>query len=191
MRPFKRLSIMLIMGLLATACTNAVTSAPTTPVPASASAASAPAQAPAARQTLIVFAAVSLTDAFSEIAEQFKQQNPGAAFEFNYAGSQQLRMQLEQGAAADAFAPANTKEMDTAIQAGLVVSGTQKTFARNRLAVIIPKDNPGSITALKDLARPGLKIVLAAAGVPVGGYSLTALDQMNADFGATYSQAVL
>jgi len=193
MRPFKYLVIMLIIGLLAAACTSAAvpvqapaTAAPTTaPQPTS-----APAQAPA-EQKLTVFAAASLTDVFNEIGEQFKQQNPGVTFEFNYAGSQQLRTQLEQGAVADLFASANAKEMNNAIQSGLVLSGTQKTFVRNRLAVIVPKDNPGGIKELKDLAQPGLKIVLAAPGVPVGGYALTALDKMNADFGATFSQTVL
>jgi molybdate transport system substrate-binding protein len=179
MRPFNLLSIMLVSGLLVAACTTATP--PTTT--------SVPGQAP--EQKLTIFAAASLTDAFNEIGEQFKQQNPGVTIEFNYAGSQQLRTQLEQGAAADMFASANTKEMNNAIQSELVVSGTQKTFVRNRLAVIVPKDNPGGINELKDLAKPGLKIVLAAASVPVGGYALTALDKMNADFGATFSQTVL
>ena len=191
MRLFKLLAIGLAVGLLAAACTSAATLAPTTTATTAAPATSAPAQAPAAEQRLTVFAAASLTDAFDEIGDQFKQQHPGAALDFNYAGSQQLRTQLEQGAAADVFASANTKEMNNAIQAGLVVSGTQQTFVRNRLTVIVPKDNPGGIAELKDLAKPGLKIVLAAPGVPVGGYALTALDKMNADFGATFSQTVL
>jgi len=186
MRPFQLLSIVLVIGLSAAACTGATPPTPTASTPAGAPATAAP----VAERKLIVFAAASLTDAFNEIGEQFKLQNPGAAFEFNYAGSQQLRTQLEQGAAADVLASANTKEMTGAIQAELVVSGTQKVFARNRLAVIVPKDNPG-VTELKDLAKSGLKIVLAAPGVPVGGYSLTALDKMNADFGATFSQTVL
>ncbi len=179
MRPFKILSIVLIICLLAAACTSAAT-----PV-------AAPIQVPVAEQKLTVFAAASLTDAFNEMSEKFKQQNPGVTFEFNYAGSQQLRTQLEHGAMADVFASANTKEMNTAIQSELVVSGTQKTFVRNRLTVIVPKDNPGSINELKHLAKPGLKIVLAAASVPVGGYSLTALDKMSVDFGATFSETVL
>jgi molybdate transport system substrate-binding protein len=182
MRPFKLLSIVLAIGLLAAACTSAATPVPTT---------NDPTAALAAEQILTVFAAASLTDVFNEIGDKFKRQNPGAALDFNYAGSQQLRTQLEQGATADVFASANTKEMSTAIQSGLVVSGTQKTVVRNRLAVIVPKDNPGGIAELKDLAKPGLKIVLAAPGVPVGGYALTALDKMNADFGATFSQTVL
>jgi molybdate transport system substrate-binding protein len=173
MRPYRFLTIVAATGLLTAACT------------------SAGASAPAAEQKLTVFAAASLIDAFNEIGEQFKRQNPGVALEFNYAGSQQLRTQLEQGAAADVFAAANTKEMNNAIQAGLVVSGVPQTFVRNRLAVIVPKDNPGGIGELKDLAKPGIKIVLAAPNVPVGGYALTAFDKMNADFGATFSPTVL
>jgi molybdate transport system substrate-binding protein len=187
MRLLKQILILLVVSLLVVACTSAASPAPTTmPQPISASA-----QAPAPGQKLTVFAAASLTDAFNEIGEQFKQQHPGVALEFNFAGSQQLRTQLEQGAAADVFASANTKEMNGAIQSGLVVSGTQKTFARNRLALIVPRDNQGGVKELKDLAKPGLKIILAAANVPVGGYALTALDKMNADLGATFSQTVL
>ncbi|CAG0978530.1 Molybdate-binding protein ModA [Gammaproteobacteria bacterium] len=151
----------------------------------------APTAKPTAGAKLTVFAAASLTDAFNEIGEQFKQQHSGVTLEFNFAGSQQLCTQLEQGAVADVFASANTKEMNTAIQSDLVVSGTQKAFVRNRLAVIVPKDNPGGVADLKDLSKPGLKIVLAAGNVPVGGYSLKSLDKMNADFGATFSQTVI
>ena len=190
MHLFKTLSIALVSGLLAAACTNAVTPAPTNNAPTATPATAVPAQA-RQEQRLTIFAAASLTDAFNEIGEQFKLQNPEVTLEFNYGGSQQLRTQLEQGAVVDVFASANTKEMNGAIQSDLVVSGTQKTFVRNRLAVIVPKDNPGSINELKDLAKPGLKIVLAAPSVPVGGYSLTALDKMNVDFGATFSQTVL
>ena len=191
MRLFQLLSIVFVMGVLAAACTSAAAPAPTTSDPTAAPATSIPAQAPAAEEKVTVFAASSLTDAFNEIGDKFKQQNPGVTFEFNYAGSPQLRTQLEQGATADVFASANTTEMNNAIKAELVVSGTQKTFVRNRLAVIVPKDNPGGINEVKDLARPGLKIVLAAPGVPVGGYALLALNKMNADFGATFSQTVL
>jgi len=191
MRLLKQISILLVVSLLAAACAGAVTPAPTAAPTTAPQPTSAPVQAPAPDQKLTVFAAASLTDAFKEIGEQFKQQTPGVTVESNFAGSQQLRTQLEQGAVADVFASANTKEMNTAIQSGLVVSGTQKTFVRNRLAVIVPKDNPAGIKELTDLAKPGLKIVLADASVPVGGYALTVLEKMNADFGATFSQTVL
>ena len=140
---------------------------------------------------LTVFAASSLTDAFSEMGTAFTADHPGVKVVFNFAGSQQLRAQLEQGAVADVFASANAKEMNAAIQAGLVINGAQRDFVRNRLIVIVPHNNPGDIHSLKDLAKPGLKIVLAAPGVPVGGYAVAALDKMNAEFGAAFSSTVM
>jgi molybdate transport system substrate-binding protein len=81
--------------------------------------------------------------------------------------------------------------MTGAISAGLIVSGTPQVFARNRLALVVPKDNRAEIQTPGDLARPGLKIVLATAAVPVGGYALATLGRLNQVYGATYSQTVL
>jgi molybdate transport system substrate-binding protein len=150
-----------------------------------------PAQPP---KTLTVFAAASLTESFTEIGKQFEATNPGVKVVFNFAGSQQLRSQLEQGARADVFASANAKEMTTAIISdSLVVSGTQHTFVTNRLAVILPKNNPGKITSLADLARPGLKLDFADPSVPVGQYALDMLTKMSQDatFGATFKDKVV
>src|SRR5512136_2276636 len=78
-------------------------------------------------KSLTVFAAASLTESFGEMGKQFEAANPGVKVTFNFAGSQQLRAQLEQGAKADVFASANTKEMTTAIISdSLVISGTQR-----------------------------------------------------------------
>jgi len=145
-------------------------------------------------KTLTVFAAASLTESFGEIGKQFEAANSGVQVTFNFAGSQQLRAQLEQGAKADVFASANTKEMTTAIISdSLVVSGTQHTFVTNRLAVILPKSNPGKITSLADLARPGLKLDLADPSVPVGQYALDMLGKMSQDasFGAAFKDKVV
>jgi molybdate transport system substrate-binding protein len=150
-----------------------------------------PAQLP---KTLTVFAAASLTESFTEIGKQFEADNPGVKVTFNFAGSQQLRAQLEQGAKADVFASANTKEMTTAIISdSLVVSGTQHTFVTNRLAVILPKSNSGKITSLADLARPGLKLDVADPSVPVGQYALDMLTKMSQDatFGAAFKDKVV
>ncbi len=185
---FAGVVLIVVLGMLLSACGPAATPAsPQPPAPQPA----APTTAPTGETKLTVFAAASLTDAFNEMGDQFKQQNSGVTLEFNFAGSQQLRTQLEQGAIVDVFASANNTEMTNAIKADLVVSGTQQTFVRNRLTVIVPKDNPGNIQSLQDLAKPGLKIVLAAPAVPVGGYALISLNKMNADFGATFSQTVL
>lgn len=144
-------------------------------------------------EDLVVFAAASLTEAFQELAGQFEAENPGVDVVFNFAGSQQLAQQLGQGAAADVFATANNGQMQAAIQTGRVVSGAQQIFAGNRLVVVTPADNPAGLTSLQDLAQPGVKIVLAAREVPVGGYSLDFLQKAGASsqFASGYAAAVL
>jgi molybdate transport system substrate-binding protein len=202
-RPFRNLSVLLVLMILLAAC--AAPAAPPTAVPqSSAPPTAAPTTAPVAAtavpptakepapQELTVFAAASLTESFSELAKQFEATHPGVKVVTNFAGSQQLRAQLEQGAQADVFASANTKEMNAAIQDSLVVSGTQKTFARNRLVAIFPKDNPGQIATLADLAKPGLKLVVADKAVPVGQYTLDMLTKMSKDptYGADFADKV-
>jgi molybdate transport system substrate-binding protein len=142
---------------------------------------------------LAVFAAASLTDAFNELGKTFAAAHPGTTVTFNFAGSQQLAQQIGQGAPADVFAAASGKTMETVIATGQVISGTQRTFVRNRLVVIYPKDNPAGIKELKDLAKPGLKLDLAAKEVPVGQYALDFLDKAIADptFGASFKDDVL
>jgi molybdate transport system substrate-binding protein len=142
---------------------------------------------------LTVFAAASLTQPFNELGKQFEASNPGVKVTFNYNASQQLRGQLELGAYADVFASANVKEMNAAIQASLVVSGTQHIFVHNRLVVVYPKDNPAQITTLADLARPNLKLVIADRPVPAGQYTLEMLGKMSADpsFGPDFQTRVL
>jgi molybdate transport system substrate-binding protein len=138
-------------------------------------------EAPVEERILTVLAAASLTESFTELGELFESQNPGVTVALNFAGSQQLAQQLGQGAEADVFASANIKYMDSAIESGRVVAGTSQVFANNRLVVIFPKDNPGDVTALKDLAKPGLKLDLADETVPVGKYSVEFLDKASAD----------
>ncbi len=142
---------------------------------------------------LHVFAAASLTDAFSEIGKRFEAAHPGASVVFNFAASQQLAQQISEGAPADVFASANKKQMDVVIEAGEVLSGTQRTFVKNRLVVIFPSDNPAGVAELEDLAKSGLKLVLAAQEAPVGQYSLDFLDKASADpaYGAAFKDDVL
>jgi molybdate transport system substrate-binding protein len=144
-------------------------------------------------QELVVFAAASLTEAFGELGTAFSAAHPGATVTFNFAGSQQLAQQLASGAPADVFASANKKQMQVAVDAGRIVSGTEQPFVHNRLVVIMPSDNPAGITALTDLAKPGLKLVLADAAVPVGQYSLDFLAKASAqpDYTSTFSETVL
>jgi molybdate transport system substrate-binding protein len=153
----------------------------------------APEAAPLEPANLTIFAAASLTEAFNEIGQNFSAEHPGVTFTFNFAGSQQLAQQLAQGAPADVFASANRTQMNVAIEAGRVVSGTERIFVRNRLVVVYPTDNPAGITQLQDLAKPGVKMILAAKEVPVGQYSLDFLTKAITDtaFSPTYVDDVL
>lgn len=126
---------------------------------------------------LTVFAAASLTEPFSQIGAQFEDQHPGVTVTFNFAGSQQLAQQLLSGAPADVFASANQRQMDVAIEGGVAAADAVRRFTSNRLVVIVPADNPAGIASLQGLSRPGIKLVLAAAEVPVGQYSLEFLDK--------------
>ena len=143
--------------------------------------------------TVTVFAAASLTEAFAELAQHFEADHPGVTVVCNLASSQQLSQQLGQGAPADVFASANTKEMNNAIAAGRVADGSQRVFCHNKLVVIYPTDNPAGLDKLQDLAKPGLKLVIAAEEVPVGKYSLEFLDKASQDaaFGATFKHDVV
>ncbi len=181
-----RLALLSIIACAATltACSGTTTApgATATSVPASG--------APA---TIKVFAAASLQDAFSEIGRNYEAANPGVKVAFNFAGSQQLAQQIAQVAPADVFASANKAQMTVAIQSGRVVSGTEKVFARNRLVVVVPRDNPAKLQTLQDLGKPGLKLVLAAKEVPVGQYALDFLTKTLKDSSFTpgYREAVL
>ncbi len=151
-------------------------------------------QAPAPQTgELTVFAAASLTEAFTQIGADFEAANPGTTLVFNFAGSQQLAQQLGQGAPADVFASANMRQMEVATEAGRIAAGRQQVFGYNRLVVVVPADNPASLQTLHDLAQPGLKLVLAAEDVPVGAYSRDVLERAeeHADFERGYRAALL
>jgi len=154
-----------------------------------------PAPAGSTPAALTVYAAASLTQAFTELGQRFEAQHPDVEVVFNFAGSQQLAQQLAQGAPGDVFASADAAQMSVAIERGRVQPGAPREFARNRLVVVYPKDNPAGLAELRDLARPELRgrLVIADAAVPAGVYTLTFLDKASADprFGAQFKDAVL
>jgi molybdate transport system substrate-binding protein len=123
---------------------------------------------------LTVFAAASLSDAFAELGREFEAAHPGARVRFNFAGSQQLVLQLEQGARADIFASADRRWMEHADSLG-ILAGPARIFARNTLVITLPRGNPAKVAGIADLARPGVKLVLAAEAVPAGRYAREAL----------------
>ncbi len=118
--------------------------------------------------TLSVYAASSLTDAFGEMETLFEGAHPGIDVSVTYAGSQILRLQIEQGAAADVFASANEEHMRALEEAGLAAAS--RIFARNELVIIVPTGNPARIESLADLPEAS-RIVLGASNVPVGAYA--------------------
>ena len=127
--------------------------------------------------TLTVYAAASLTEAFHDLGRTFEQQHPGLTVRFSFAGSQQLALQLEQGAPSDVFASADQRWMSYVGEKGLL-EGEPTVFARNRLVVIVPRTNPARIRRVEDLARRGTKVVIAAEAVPAGKYSREALGKL-------------
>ncbi len=141
-------------------------------------------------QTLTVFAASSLTNAFGEIKTAFEAANPGITITYNFGASNTLATQLSSGAPADIFASANATQMNAAITAKRI-AGKPRTLAKNRLILIVPADNPARITTLLDLAKPGIKLVIAAKGVPVRDYTDAMLAKLVklSNYGADYQTA--
>jgi molybdate transport system substrate-binding protein len=118
---------------------------------------------------LTVFAAASLTEVFPEIDLEAR---------YNFAGSDDLATQIREGADADVYAAASPKYPLELREEGLV--GEPVVFATNTLVLIVPKDNPAGIGSVADVAQPGVKLVVAAEGVPVGDYTRKALETMGA-----------
>ena len=125
-------------------------------------------------ETLTVFAASSLTESFTELGKAYEKVDPGVTVRFNFAGSQQLAAQVEQGAVADVIAGADGRWVDYLATLGKT-AGESRLFAQNQLVVIVPKKNPAGIQKLRDLINPGVKVVLGAQSTPVGRYTRTSL----------------
>jgi molybdate transport system substrate-binding protein len=139
---------------------------------------------------LTVFAAASLTEPFTEIGTGLEASYPGLRLLYNFGGSPMLRTQLEQGARADVFVSADAVQMELARKSG-VVQGETPIFVKNRLVVIVPRENPGKVMTFRDLAKPGVKLDLAAPKVPVGNYSRQALHKATAEYGAAFAEGAL
>lgn len=119
-----------------------------------------------AGQSLTVFAAASLSGAFTELAEDFETANPGVRVRLSFDGSSGLVDQLAGGAPADVFASADETSMDRAASDGLI-SGSPTVVATNDLSLITPPGNPAGITGL-DASLDGTRLVVCAEGVPCG-----------------------
>jgi len=152
----------LLAGCSGGGATTAPTTAPTV----------APTTAPSATPpvSLTIFAAASLKKAFGEAATAYQAANPGTTLTFSFDASSALETQIEQGAPADIFASADTKNPQKLIDGGFS-AGPITTFAGNLLTVIVPTANPGGIGSPLDLAKPGVKVVAAGDAVPITKYA--------------------
>ena len=127
----------------------------------------------AARHEITVAAAASLSVVFQRIGSSFEHANPGVSVRFTFSSSNGLATQIQEGAPVDVFASAAPKWLDAVAKDPGVIA--RATFARNRLIVIVPRDDPSRIASFADLARRGVRLVLAAPGVPAGDYARQAL----------------
>jgi molybdate transport system substrate-binding protein len=120
-----------------------------------------------AGDSFTVYAAASLTEVFPKI-------EPSARYSF--AGSDQLALQIRQGAPVDLYAAASPKYPQLLYHDGLVRKPI--TFATNKLVVIVPTSNPAQIHSVYDLRRSGVKVVIGDRGVPIGAYTRQLLDAL-------------
>ena len=181
MKHFPRVLFLLVVAcMLLASCGSSSSSSGSSTTPTS-----TPTPAPV---TLNVFGAASLTAAFGEIKTKYEAANPNVTVTYNFAGSNTLATQITNGAPADVFASADTNNMQKV--SSLV--NTPQTFARNKVIVIVPANNPGNIKTLHDLANKGVKIAVANSSVPVGNYTLQVLSKMgqSSEYGPAYESAV-
>jgi molybdate transport system substrate-binding protein len=136
---------------------------------------------------LVVFEAASLKDVFARLAQRFENEHPGTKIVANAAGSQELRTQIEHGAAADLFASADRRQMDALVTAAMVVSPS--VFTCNEPVVVVRAALASSIKSFSDLPRAE-RIVIGTPEVPIGAYTLQILQKAAARYGADFPQRV-
>jgi molybdate transport system substrate-binding protein len=170
------------------AASTAVSAAPPTAAP-SASA------TPAAAADLTIFGAASLKGALEQAKAAYEAANPGTTLTISTDSSAALATQIEQGAPADVFLSADTRNPKALVDKGLA-DGDPVSFAGNKLTIIVPTANPAGITSPKDLARSGVKVIAAGDEVPITKYATQLVDNLGkergypADFAAAYAANV-
>jgi molybdate transport system substrate-binding protein len=124
--------------------------------------------------TITVLAASSLQEAFTKLGTQFEAAHPGTKVVFSFGPSSGLAEQIGQGAPADVFASASTKNMDVVVSDGAAKSATN--FVSNTMEIAVPPKNPAGIAEVADLAKKGVKVALCQAAVPCGATALKVFD---------------
>ena len=159
------ISAVAVLGFLGASCgdDDAADSADTTTAPVAAT-------EPVVTGDVTVFAAASLTAAFTEIGDAFMTEYPDSTVTFNFAASSELVTQINEGAPADVFASADQNNMTKLTDAGN--NGAEpEVFATNSLEIIVGPGNPKAITGLADLSNPDIIFVTCAPEVPIGAYT--------------------
>lgn len=140
------------------------------------------------QRVLRVHAASSLTESFQDLEAAFEAAHPDIDVQLTFAGSQVLRLQLEQGASADVFAPADPAHLQALARAGEVAQS--EVFAHNQLVLVTPRDNPAGLTQFSDLPR-AQRLVMGTDTVPVGAYARQALSIADTRVEPGFASAVM
>lgn len=159
-------ALVAVVGVAAPACTSTATGGAT---------------------PLSVFAASSLTESFEALERDFEAEHPSIDLQLTFAGSQVLRLQIEQGAPADVFASANEAHLEALAAAD--ITGPRQTFATGGLVVIVPASNPAGIQSFAQLPD-GERIVVGTPDVPVGVYTRQMLDRAANELGPQFAARV-
>ncbi len=142
-------------------------------------------------ETLVVFAATSLTNAFEDLEEAFEAENPQVNVVLNFSSSSTLASQLLQGAPADVYASANEIQMQRLVDDELIDEQAVINFGYNRLVLIVPADNPANIDSAEQLINNDLAIVLPLPETPIRVYTNTLLDELETIFGDGYVDTLM
>ncbi len=194
----RRAALVAIVACIVAACSGGTSSSPSSP---SATPAAAPSSAPAsatppAAVDLTIYGAASLKGALEKAKAAYEAAVPGTTLTISTDASSALATKIEQGAPADVFLSADTKNPRALVDEGLT-DGPAVSFAGNKLTVIVPIDNPAGITTPADLATAGVKIIAAGDEVPITKYATQLVDNLAkepgypADFAAAYAANIV
>ncbi len=139
--------------------------------------------------TLTTFIAANFTDANDELVEEFEGQREGMQVESNYAGTQVLFLQLQQGASADIFLSADLDYAEQAQEEGLIDSFSE--VSQNEEVIVVPSGNPAGITGLEDLGTKPVELVIGVDTVPIGKYTRQIFENANEGYGSDFSENVM
>lgn len=118
--------------------------------------------------TLTVLATASMTEVFGEIGTAYHQENPGVRLRFVFGGAPELADRLSEHEPGDVLVTADGPSMDEAADQ---LGGRRRIIANGSLTIAVGPGNPRRVRSLRDLRRPGLRVVVGAGTVPVGRYT--------------------